>query len=137
MNTVIEAGQLELDDIAVRTADRQHYFNNNREELQRVTELLLQTSAKFIRIEPNRTDMDLGFTGDQEAFKELWGALRSAGYKPTTRPEKDELFTDFYTTFINEETDLKIWLDFSSTICKRVKTGTKMVEQPIYEVQCE
>lgn len=29
-----------------------------------------------------------------------------------------------------------IHLNFSSTVCRRVQTGTKMVEEPVYEVRC-
>lgn len=30
-----------------------------------------------------------------------------------------------------------VWLSFSSSVCVRVQVGTRTVEEPIYEIQCE
>ena len=35
-----------------------------------------------------------------------------------------------------EEGLSRFWMQFTSSVCKRVQVGTKTVEQPIYEVQC-
>jgi hypothetical protein len=32
---------------------------------------------------------------------------------------------------------VRIWLAFSSTVCRRVKIGTKTVEQDVYETVCD
>ncbi len=58
--------------------------------------------------------------------------LGKRGYKQTSTP----------TTYTGHETTRSytcgaIHIQFSATSCKRVKTGTKMVEEPIYEIQCD
>lgn len=88
-------------------------------------------------IEP-RFDLDneyitLQFTGDGNKLKEVWGLLRRHDYNVTARPEKGE--TQF-CAFWNREGSTQFFMYFTSSVCRRVQVGTKMVEQPIYETQC-
>jgi hypothetical protein len=78
-------------------------------------------------------DINLAFTGDGIKLSEVWKALRTAGYQPNSRPEKGN--STFYTGWCQQGYS-RIWMSFSSAVCRRVKVGTKMVEQDIYEVQC-
>lgn len=78
-------------------------------------------------------DIDLSFAGDGPKLSEVWKALRAAGYQPNNRPEKGK--SSFYTHWHHEGYST-VWMNFSSTVCRRVQVGTKTVEQPIYEVQC-
>lgn len=78
-------------------------------------------------------DINLTFTGDGSRLSEVWKALREAGYKPDNRPKKGD--STFYTHWRLEDCAI-IWLNFSSSVCRRVKVGTKMVEQDVFEVQC-
>lgn len=79
-------------------------------------------------------DVELSFTGDGHRLAEVWKTLRQAGYKPSTHPEKGSN-ASFYTRWLQEgRTD--IWMSFSSSVCKRVKVGTKLVEQDVFELQC-
>lgn len=60
--------------------------------------------------------------------------LRRSGFVPDARPKVKD--TSFQTHF--RQTDgATVWLSFSSSVCKRVQVGTRTVEEPIYEVQCE
>lgn len=77
--------------------------------------------------------MGLSFAGDGEKLKTVWGHMRRAGFNTSQRPAKgDTTFNSFWS----QEGFADIFMMFSSTLCKRVKIGTKMVEQPIYETQC-
>lgn len=78
-------------------------------------------------------DVDLSFTGDGAKLGEVWKALRQAGYTTNCRPKKGD--STFYTHWFLEGYST-IWMNFSSSVCRRVKVGTKMVEQDVYEVQC-
>ena len=82
-------------------------------------------------------DINMTFTGDGEKFAAVWGELRRAGWTPNLRPEKGTKKSEFYTHWEHEEGLARFWFHFTSAICKRVQVGTKTVEQPIYEVQCE
>jgi hypothetical protein len=77
--------------------------------------------------------IDLSFPGDGETLGKVWGLLRRHGYRTEARPKKGD--TGF-TAFWERDGMPRIWMQFSSTLCRRVQVGTKMVEQPIYETQC-
>lgn len=77
--------------------------------------------------------INLSFAGDGEKLKTVWGHMRRAGFNTTTRPAKGD--TEF-NAFWHQEGFAGIFMMFSSTMCRRVKVGTKMVEQAIYETQC-
>lgn len=74
------------------------------------------------------------FTGDGSRLAEVWKLLRRHGYNTTTRPEKGD--TTFYAFWHGPEGLARIFLQFSSSVCRRVQVGTKMAETPIYETQC-
>lgn len=88
-------------------------------------------------IEP-RFDLDneyitLQFTGDGNKLKEVWGLLRRHDYQVSSRPEKGD--TQF-CAFWNREGQAKLFMYFTSSMCRRVQVGTEMKEVPIYETQC-
>ncbi len=78
--------------------------------------------------------LDISITGDKHALTAGFGALRRLGFEPTTRPKSGE---PQYHTFFTHESGAQIWFAFSSTQCRRVKTGTKTVEQDVYETVCD
>jgi hypothetical protein len=104
-----------------------------------------------IEVDFNRTDgcIDIRFTGDQGLMRKAWRAIRSYQFEPDNRPEADKPLSSFSTfwrrKFLQgvkqdgspDQRDLRLWYYFSSNVCKTVQVGTKMVEQPIYEVKCE
>lgn len=82
---------------------------------------------------PNGGYIAFSFTGDGERLAAVWKELRRNGYKNDCRPKKGD--TTFYA-FWHREGYANLFMNFSSSLCKRVQVGTKMVEQPIYETQC-
>jgi hypothetical protein len=88
-------------------------------------------------VEP-RFDLDneyitLMFTGDGDRLKQVWGLLRRHGYNVTARPAKgDTQFTAFWQC----EGQARIFMYFTSSLCRRVQIGTETKEVPIYETQC-
>lgn len=78
---------------------------------------------------------NLSATGDKHALAACVRALRLQGFRTTVHPEKGE--TAYSATFYHHSLpSARISLHFSSTSCRRVKVGTKMVEQDIYETVC-
>lgn len=76
-------------------------------------------------------DLIISVAGDKELFVKAWKLLRSVGIR--LRP------AEAGATFISQihhAQDMLILFQFSSTVCRRVKVGTKMVEQDVYETQC-
>lgn len=74
-------------------------------------------------------------SGNGALLTEIIRALRTSGWKSEDpRPEAN---TDYWSAdFYKEDTKGSIALSFSSTVCRRVKVGTRMVEQDVYETQC-
>lgn len=132
-----------LEQLPARTALR---LLEKRQTLARhvtaMTETLRALAPMFLELErldievsfdTNTGCIDVAFTGSGERLREVWGLLRRNGYLATERPKSGE---STYSAFWSHASQMRIWFSFSSTVCKRVKIGTKMVETPIYETQC-
>lgn len=78
-------------------------------------------------------DINLTFTGDGPRIAAVWAQLRRSGYEPNRRPTKGE--PTFYTHW-HKKGFSTIWMQFASSVCRRVQVGTKTEEIAIYEVQC-
>lgn len=77
--------------------------------------------------------INLSFTGDGPRLAVVWKLLRRHGFKNSCHPKKGD--TTFYA-FWEQEGYAKFFMSFTSSVCRRVQVGTKMVETPIYETQC-
>ena len=77
--------------------------------------------------------IDVRFTGGADILTRVWRLFRQNGYSCTSHPEKGS--SNFSGFWYNGD-HAKLYMSFSSSLCVRVKTGTKMVEQDVYEVQC-
>jgi hypothetical protein len=83
------------------------------------------------------TSVDLDCTinvriaGDKETFVKCWKLWRSIGVR-LTPPSAGA--TEVYEHV--SALGVRIWFHFTSTVCKRVQVGTKMVATAVYEVQC-
>lgn len=77
--------------------------------------------------------INLSFTGDGPKLAAVWKLLRHHGFKNSCHPKKGD--TTFYA-FWEQEGHAKFFMSFTSSVCRRVQVGTKMVETPIYETHC-
>ena len=81
------------------------------------------------------TDIDLYFSGDAKKLAAVVTILRGSGFNTSApRPKKGD--TTWSAYYVHPDCETKVWLYFTSSVCKRVKVGTKMVEQDVFEVQC-
>ena len=61
--------------------------------------------------------------------------LGSIDYRVASeRPKPTE---SYWVGLFMREDWIKVWLFFSSTSCRRIKTGTRMQEVDVYEVICD
>jgi hypothetical protein len=88
-----------------------------------------------VTIDTNSQSLDISYAGDKHVLKSIFSTYRKLGYKTTKRPAEN--VTEFTSYWSHPDSDMRIWLKFTSTVCKRVKTGTKMVQQDVYETVCE
>lgn len=86
-----------------------------------------------IRFDLRDGDIAVSFTGDGERLKEVWAEFRRNGFEPSSRPEKG---ATGHLCFWSKPDFAKFFMSFSSSMCRRVQVGTKMVEQPVYETVC-
>ena len=79
---------------------------------------------------------NVGITGSRAELDIVFGVLRRAGLTPGRRPEEKNTY---YSTFWywTEDKSEYVFVSFSSTSCKRVKTGTELKEVDVYEMVCE
>jgi hypothetical protein len=86
-----------------------------------------------IRFDPDYGYVAFTFTGTGTFFAEVWAEMRRNGFTPTHRPKKGDIE---FAGYWERPGCARLFMNFSSTLCKRVQVGTKMVEQAIYETQC-
>lgn len=76
-------------------------------------------------------------TGKPEKLTAFWAYFRSKEYVPDEHPVGK--FSSFSTRFRKdpEKYEGNIYFNYTSTVCRRVQVGTKTVEEPVYEIQCD
>lgn len=87
-------------------------------------------------IEPRLSnEVDFSFAGDAHKLASVVRILRTAGFSTDAAKPKqgDTTWSAYYS---HPECATRVWLYFTSSVCKRVKTGTKMVEVDVFETQC-
>jgi hypothetical protein len=118
-----------------------------RRDGKRVTDivkLLSNASLNIVGVSIDRVSYNINVSGSRAELDILFGILRRAGLTPLRRPEEGQpsYSTYWYFDAVGGEdllvTDKPcIWVNFSSTSCKRVKVGTRLEEVDVYETVCE
>ena len=111
-----------------------HFFRDNQRDLLELSKAL--EGIELVRVSFDSDSINLSIAGDQDVLKSIFQALRPLGYVPRQRPDIKPQPT-YQTYFDHPDKEMRIWLNFSSTLCKRVKVGTKMQEVDVYETVCE
>ena len=114
---------------AVKTKE---YFAEHKANI--IDLLSILTEVNIVRCVMDVGSVDISVSGDKAMVKLVWNKLRNRGYVTELNPAENEVH---FSGWWYKEDHPRIWLSFSSTVCTRVKVGTKMVEQDIYEVVCE
>lgn len=133
LDTILESS------VDINLAEQQLRLAKLRQRWTACRDLFAPTIAAFQRmgIEPYMNDdyVMVQATGDKTKLEQSFRILRSAGFNfNAARPKKGD--SQWYAFFTHSESETKIFFQFTSSVCKRVKVGTKMVEQDIYETQC-
>lgn len=79
-------------------------------------------------------DVQFRVAGDKQKFLQLVRCHRRHGFSPTM-PEKGA--TSAFWRINRDDAEFPMWFAFTSTVCQRVKVGTRMVEQDVFETHCE
>jgi hypothetical protein len=78
--------------------------------------------------------MMASITGDVHQLTDAIRALRTGGYKADIKPERKS--SSFCARYAHKTSNVGIYLNFSSSVCRRVKVGTKTETVDVYEVRC-
>lgn len=85
---------------------------------------------------PDQIDLNISIAGTKQDLEAAWGVLRRLGFDaPDERPAANQ--PEFTGTFRRPDDKCSVYLRFSSTVCKRIQTGTRTEEVPIYEIVCD
>ena len=94
----------------------------------------LEESVPSLTVYLCEYSVDISFSGSKSVLNTVIGVLRKHGFNSGERPKEGDVR---YATYWTNNAGHRLWVSFSSTSCRRVKTGVQMVEQPVYEVICE
>lgn len=108
----------------------------NLDEINRIEIELFNVLEKItsVTVSPATKSLDISIAGNRTDLNEVIHALRTIGYDANLRPEKDQV--EYYAFWKKPDSDFKIWMNFSSTSCKRVFVGHHMVQEAIYKIEC-
>jgi hypothetical protein len=77
----------------------------------------------------------VNMTGDKEKLTQAFRIFRTAGMDFNgERPKKGD--SSWHAAFRHPGQSVYVFFAFTSSVCRRVKVGTKTVEQDVYETQC-
>lgn len=137
---------VDVDYIEQIPAKTQLKLIQSAQQAQKNLKLFKETVAKrpglFRRLEeldidvgfsPDNSWINVSFTGDGERLGKVWGEFRKSGWNTVSRPEKGK--TEFYA-FWHQDGLADLFMNFTSSVCRRVKVGTKTVEQDVFETVC-
>lgn len=134
MNTTddLDPVDIELKKDAVSLQERRLLWRQHKATLAPIVAKALALNGRVAF--PNSLDIHL--SGDKHALAEMVRVLRTRGFSTANSPPKkgDNIWSAF---FRKDGIPFDIWFSFSSTVCRRVKVGTKMVEQDVFETVCD
>lgn len=123
---------IQLQEEALALAKKRAKWNSNRATLSGIVNALTK-----IGIEPSFGDdyLNVRCTGDKDKLVSVIRILRTTGFNTKAdRPKKGD--SEWYAWFDSQECSARIWFNFTSSVCRRVKTGSKMVSVDTYETVC-
>jgi hypothetical protein len=119
--------------------EKRERLNKFRDAIKANAEQLRTILADFVEIgaEPIADDnwVHITVTGDKNKFLQFCRAMRKHGVELPKIEKGSTGFTKLH--FLGEAYEITLYFQFSSTQCRRVKVGTKMVEQEVFEVVCD
>lgn len=128
MTIIADALQREHDGLA----DRMVVWDNHKVDLQPLVDKLAPLSI----VVGFPDSLDFQAVGDRNVFLTFLRELRKLGYKPDSNaPEtKQPIWSSFFNS---PRYPIRIWLHFTSTVCRRVKVGQKTELVDVFEVVCD
>lgn len=118
------------------------WFQDHHDLLQPVAETADRLGGEAELCISEFPDLTVRLTGDKHKLSELVRALRTRGFVTNATPPKanDSTWSAFYQhPQICDGEVTAVYLSFSSSVCRRVKVGTKVIPAQtvdVYETVC-
>lgn len=127
--------QMLRQEIVEQCEKRLAWIDKQQAEYGPLLDELEKLSPQLVNVEDGWISFNL--VGDKHLLNAAFGLMRRHGYEPYNRPEKNS--STYSTHFKKENVDGLVFFSFSSTQCRRVKTGTRTrtVEEDVYEIVCD
>lgn len=124
--------ELLLDKDALALTERRARWARYRNELLPMVRAFQKLNATFYFPDT----LDVSIYGDKHTLAAAVRIFRTHGFSTASEPPKkgDSTWSVFYS---KNDCDLRWWFRFSSSVCRRVKVGTRTVEQDVYETVCD
>jgi hypothetical protein len=117
---------------ALAVAERRETWQMHKYELAPVVNALRKLGADVSLSD----SLDVRLVGDAKVLAAAVRILRTSGFDTgAKRPAKGD--TTWTAFFKRDGLALAVYFSFSSSVCRRVQTGTTMVEQPVFETVCD
>jgi hypothetical protein len=118
----------------------QEKLNKRRADWKKYKQSLASLVTEVQKVEADLGFSDYGWltlniSGDKHKLAAVVRALRTRGYKTEEEPPKKGQ-SSWNPLFYRDDSPT-VYLTFTSTACRMVKVGTKMVEQAVYETVCD
>ncbi len=130
-NDISEIDML-LDKDALALTERRALWAKHRAEILPLVRAFVKINAT-LRFPDS---LDVSLSGDKHTLAEAVRALRTNGFRTLNKPPEKGSIT-WGAFYDREGCGIRVWLSFSSSVCRRVKVGTRTVEQDIYETVCD
>jgi hypothetical protein len=131
--------------------DRMGYLKTYMSLYAALLRQLQKAKVNIVHVSLGWKTLNLSIAGDYEMLLRTMRVFRSRGMDAYKRPQEGEASYHAYWTakydedsedwdkscsYENEE-DMRVFLNFTSTQCERIQVGTKLEEVPVYEVRCK
>ena len=95
-------------------------------------------SYRGIYISAGSQELSISVSGTQDELLSLLAIVKEHDYHPHSDNKVSDSPAETWTGRFSRkgENHTCLVIGFYSTVCKKVQVGTKMVEQPIYEIRC-
>lgn len=89
----------------------------------------------IVRMNADTIGVDISTTGDKHELAAIIRAYRINGFTTDSKPPAKN--DPSWSAWFRQKNGATSVLCFTSKVCRRIKTGTKMVEQEVFETVCD
>lgn len=130
------------DPIEKQFAEEQANLNAKRKSWRMYRDSLAQMVSEIDAMKPMALHMSspdwisISISGDKHKLAEAVRKLKTRGFRTDEKPPAKGV-TSWTPLFKRDADGAYVYLHFAGTSCRRVQTGTKTVEVPVYETVCD